>query len=43
MGFLQIPRQNFIKNFGPPAMTAQNAAQGDASAKIPVIATPPAP
>jgi tyrosine-protein phosphatase SIW14 len=39
MGFLQIPRQNFIKDFGPPAMKLQKAAEGDASAKIPATTT----
>ena len=40
MGFLQIPRLNFIKDFGSPAMKAQTAAEGGASAVIAVTTTP---
>ena len=43
MGFFQIPRQNFIKDFRPAAMKAQKAAEGNASAKIPVMVRSPAP
>lgn len=43
MGFLQIPRQNFIQHFRPTAMEAQNAAEGGVSGRTPATTTPPAP
>jgi len=39
MGFFQIPRQNFIKSFGPLTIKAKNAAQGDASAATSLTTT----
>lgn len=35
MGFFQIPRQNFIKNFQPRTIRATNSAEGDSSATAP--------
>jgi tyrosine-protein phosphatase SIW14 len=39
MGFFQIPRQNFIKNFQPLAINAKNAAQGEVPATAPTAMT----